>query len=125
MAYISERDFRIVHFGGLELVVVPVPEGIDPYLSGRLARERFGAQVSLTHRDGEDLVLLGCDDQRGRGGLDLGAMVNHLASKHAWITGLRDDDYVARMRIRGLETHPERLDELVAEIAMGRSILEG
>ena len=125
VAYVSERDFRVVHFGGIELVVVPVPPEYDPYLLGRLARERFGAQISLCHREGEDLVLLGGEEQRGRNGLDLGAMVSHLDSKHAWITGLRDDDHVARMRIRDLETRPERLDELVAEVAMGRSILEG
>ena len=29
------------------------------------------------------------------------------------------------MRVREFATQPERLDELIAEIAMGRSMLEG
>jgi hypothetical protein len=29
------------------------------------------------------------------------------------------------VRVRGLHEHPQRFDELVGEIAMGRSILEG
>ena len=36
-----------------------------------------------------------------------------------------DDDHVARMRVHGLHRAPGRLDELIAEIAMGRSIVEG
>lgn len=125
VAYVSERDFRVVHFGGFGLVIVPVPADHDPLFAARLARERFGAQVSLAYREGEDLVLLGSEEARGRGGLDLSAMVGHLAAKHEWITGLRDEDHVARLRVRDLATHPQRLDEVVAEVAMGRSLLEG
>ena len=125
VAFVSGRDFRVVHFGGFALVVVPVDEGLDPYLTARLARERFGARVSLTYLEGEDLVLLGGDEARGRGSLDLGKMVAHLAAKHAWVSELRDDDHVARMRVHDLQSRPERLDDVVAEVAMGRSILEG
>ena len=123
--YVGERDFRVVHFGGFALVVVPVPPGIDPYLTARLARERFAAQVSLTYVEGEDLVLLGTEDVRGRQSLDLGAMVAHLAAKHDWIEPRRDEDHVARLHVRELTQRPERLDELVSEVAMGRSVLEG
>ena len=123
--YVGERDFRVVHFGGFALVVVPVPPGIDPYLTARLARERFAAQVSLTYIEGEDLVLLGTEDVRGRQSLDLGAMVAHLAAKHDWIEPRRDEDHVARLHVRELAQRPERLDELVGEVAMGRSVLEG
>lgn len=125
LGYVSGRDFRVVHFGGLGLVVVPVPESMDPHLTARLARERFDAPVSLAYREGEELVLLGGDEGRGPGGLDLGAMVSHLDAKYEWITGLRDDDHVARMRVRDMALRPERLDELVAEVAMGRSLLDG
>jgi hypothetical protein len=52
-------------------------------------------------------------------------MVSHLASKHDWIDAMRDEDHVARLRARGIVEHPERLDEVVAAVAMGRSILEG
>jgi len=52
-------------------------------------------------------------------------MVTHLATKHEWVSPLPDEDYVARLRILGAADHPERFDELLSEIAMGRSILEG
>ena len=123
--YVAGRDFRLVHFGGYALVIVPVPAGFDPLLTARVARERFSAAVSLAVTEGEDLILLGADDVRGRRGLDLGAMVGHLAAKHAWVEALRDEDHVARLRVRDLATRPERLEEVIGEVAMGRSILEG
>ncbi len=52
-------------------------------------------------------------------------MVNHLVSKHAWIEALPDADHVARVRVRDLPAREERLDDVIREIAMGRSILEG
>jgi hypothetical protein len=52
-------------------------------------------------------------------------MVEHLAGKHDWAEALPDADHVARLHVIGLATHPERLEEVLAEIAMGRSILEG
>ena len=57
--------------------------------------------------------------------LDLGSMVEHLGEKFAWVTALPDPDHVARFRIAGAVEHPERIDEVVAEIAMGRTLLEG
>jgi len=125
VAYVSERDFRVVHAAGFGLVVVPVPPGIDPHMTGRLARERFGAQVSVTYVEGDNLVLLGADEGRGRQGFELGAMVTHLATKHEWIEPHRDEDHVARLRIRDMAARPERLDEVVGALGMGRSILEG
>jgi len=125
VAYVAERDFRVVHFGGHELVVVPVPEELDLHLAARVARERFTAEISLAYRESQELVVLSSDDARGRHALDLGAMVDHLAAKHAWIEALRDEDHVARIRVRDVHLRPERLDETVAEVAMGRSIFEG
>jgi hypothetical protein len=125
VSFVSERDFRVVHFGGFTLVVVSVPDGLDLHLVARAARERFGAQMSLAHPEDGDLLLLGADDTRGRGGLDLAAMVSHLASKHEWIDALRDEDHAARVRVKDMRSRPERLDEVVSEIAMGRSLLEG
>jgi hypothetical protein len=125
VAFVSERDFRLVHFHGFTLVVVPTPRELDLHLAARIARERFDAQVSVARIEGEDLVVLGGDEGRGRRGLDLSSMVTHLASKHEWVVPLAGEDFVARLRISDLSTHPERFDELIAEIAMGRSILEG
>jgi hypothetical protein len=125
VGFVSERDFRVVHFGGYALVVVPVPEGLDVHLTARAVRERLGVQVSVAYREGSELIVLGAEEARGRRSLDLGAMVSHLASKHDWIDAMRDEDHVARLRARGIVEHPERLDEVVAAVAMGRSILEG
>jgi hypothetical protein len=91
----------------------------------RIARERYGAQLSLAHREGGELLVLGGDEGRSKRGLDLGSMADHLATKHEWIQALRDDDHVARIRIADLGRYPERLDEVIGEIAMGRSIVEG
>jgi hypothetical protein len=123
--YVSGRDFRLVHFGGYTLVVTPVPPELDLHLTARIARERYDAQLSLAYREGEEMVALGGDEGRSRRGLDLGGMASHLVAKHEWIEALPDDDYVARVRVIGLCQHSERLDEVVAEIAMGRSIVEG
>jgi hypothetical protein len=125
LAFVSERDFRVVHSGGLTIVVLAVPEALDIHLSARMARERFGAEVSLAWRQGEELVVLSADETRGRNGLDLDTLVSHLATKHDWIEALRDEDHVVRMRVHGLASRPERLDEVVGEIGMGRSLLEG
>jgi hypothetical protein len=123
--YVSSRDFRLVHFGGYIMVVTPVPPELDCHLTARIARERYEAQLSLAYREGEEMIVLGGDEGRSRRGLDLGGMASHLVAKHEWIEALPDDDYVARVRVIGLWRHPDRLDEVVAEIAMGRSIVEG
>ncbi len=52
-------------------------------------------------------------------------MVEHLVAKLAWVEALPDADHVARLRILDLARSPARLEEVVAEIAMGRSLLEG
>jgi hypothetical protein len=125
LAYVAERDFRLVHFAGFVMVVLEVPPELDLHLCARIARERYEAQLSLASRPGEELIVLGGDDSRARRGLDLGSMTEHLATKHDWIEALPDDDHVARMRVRGLHDEPGRFDELITEIAMGRSIVEG
>ncbi len=123
--FVAERDFRLVHFGGHGLVVVPVPPTLDPHLAARIARERYAAALSLAWVEGDDLVLLAADEMPGRRALDVVSMVEHLAGKHDWVETLPDADHVARLAVRRLALHPERIDELLAEIAMGRSILEG
>ena len=70
-------------------------------------------------------MVLGGEEGHGRRSFDLGRMVGHLASKHEWIEALPDSDHVARVRVRDLPLREERLDDVIREIAMGRSILEG
>ena len=125
--FAAGRDFRIVHFGGYTLAVVPVPAGLDLYLTARIVRERYGARLSLAHPEAgnEELLVLGGEDSGGRRSLNLRAMVEHLSDKFPFVESLSDADHVARVRVRGLHEHPQRFDELVGEIAMGRSILEG
>jgi hypothetical protein len=122
---VAERDFRLVHFSGYALVRVPVPSGSDLHLTARIARERYGAALSLAWTEGEDSFVIGADENASRRPLDLSAMVEHLAEKFGFVTGLSDADHVARFRIEQAATRPERIDEVVGEIAMGRSILEG
>jgi hypothetical protein len=125
LSYVSSRDFRLVHFGGLVMVVLDAPPELDLHLCARIARERYQAHLSLTTSPNRELVVLGGDETRFKRGLDLGGLTAHLASKHRWIDALPDDDHVARMRVHGLHREPGRLDELITEIAMGRSIVEG
>ena len=104
--------------------MVPVPRDLDLHLTARIARERYAAQLSVAHAEGSELVVLTGEEGVGRRGLDLGRLVSHLASVHEWIEALSDEDHVARMRVRGLPARPERLDDVIAEIAMGRSLFE-
>jgi len=123
--YVAGRDFRLVHFGGFSLVVVDVPPDLDAHVCARVARERYHARLSLAFNPGSERILLGGDDAGGRQALDLGAMVEHLVSKLDWVEALPDEDHVARCRVRNLPGMPQRLDDVIAEVAMGRSILEG
>ena len=113
----SDRDFVLEHFAGYTMVLVPVEPDLQLHMAARIARERAGAELSLAWHEGGDLMVLGGDDR-----LDLTSMAAHLANKQEWIEALPTDDHVARFRVRQLSEH---VDDVVAEIAMGRSILEG
>lgn len=121
----ASRDFRLVHFGGYSLVRVPVPASLDLQLAARIARERYASELSVAWTEGDERFVLGSDENATRRPFDLGSMVDHLAEKFGWVHALADADHVARFRLEGAASHPERIDEVVGEIAMGRSILEG
>ncbi|MDE0884720.1 MAG: hypothetical protein OSB70_04220, partial [Myxococcota bacterium] len=122
--YVATRDFRLVHFAGYSMVVVQVGAGFDIQLTARVARERYGAQLSLGYHEGGELFILSGEESGGRRTLDFGALAEHLADKLEWVEALPDDDHVARFLVGGLEANADRLNEVVGEIAMGRSILE-
>jgi hypothetical protein len=124
LAFAVERDFALTHFGGYTLVQIEVPTALDLHLAARIVRERYAAPLSLAWSEGGEAVILGGEGAGGRE-LDLLAMAEHLASKLEWVELLPGDDHVARIRVRDLAAHPARIDEVVAELAMGRSILEG
>jgi hypothetical protein len=125
LAWATERDFPLAHFGGYTLVLVGVEPEIDPYLAARIVRERYGAQLSLAWRGDDEVMVLAGEDATSKRDLDLQAMAEHLANKHDWIDRLPGADHVARFRVHERATIPDHLDAVVAEIAMGRSILEG
>lgn len=124
LEWVASRDFRLVHFGAHVMVVLEVDPPLDPTLCARIARERYDASLSLTRRTGEDSFTFAGDEITGRRALDYQAVAHHLVSKLEWVESRPEGDHVARFRIRDLGRHPERLEEVVAEIAMGRSQLE-
>jgi len=123
--YVAGHDFRIVHFGGYAMVLVEVPPELDLSLAGRIARERFGTQLSLAWHTAQGVCILGAHDAATARPLAAGAVAQHLGEKLSWVDTLPGADHVARFRIRGLDAAPERLEAVVSEIGMGRSILEG
>ena len=122
--WVSSRDFRLVHFAGYVMVVVGTEAGIDPHRAGRVARERYDAQLSMTHQEGGNLFLVTGDDHTTKRSLDYAGLAQHLSEKLAWVQTLDSQDHVARFVIEDLEPNPERLEEVITEIAMGRSTLE-
>ena len=124
VAFVAGRDFPLVHFGGYTLVSVCVPPHLDALFAARIARERYGAQLALARCEGREWVAVTGDDGSTRNALDLGALADHLAAKFDWLTRWPSHDYVVRVHVVDLPARPERLDEVIAEIAMGRSVLE-
>lgn len=124
VAWIAERDFRLVHFGGHVMVVLDVDRGVDLHLASRIARERYEASLSLARVAGEEVFVFAGDETTGKRSLDYMAIAEHLSNKLDWVEARPDADHVSRFRVRDLARHPERLEEIVAEIAMGRSLLE-
>jgi len=125
VAWVAGRDFRMVHFAGVAMVVADVPAELDLYLALRIARERFGALLGLGRHEGESTFVLAAEDNAGRRPVDVAGMAEHLSEKFSWVEALPDDDHVARIGVKGLASDPGRLEALIAEIGMGRSILEG
>ena len=70
-----------MHFGGYSLVRVEVPPELDLHLAARIARERYGAALSVARTEGGEHFTLGSDEGASRRAFDLGAMVDHLAEK--------------------------------------------
>jgi hypothetical protein len=124
VGWVAAHDFRLVHFGGHVMVVLDVEPALDLHLSARVARERYGATLSLAHRVGESSFVFTGDEMIGKRALDYLAVAEHLADKLEWVEARPDADHVARFHVRDLDRHPERLDEVIGEIAMSRSLLE-
>jgi len=124
VAWVAENDFRLVHFGGHVMVVLDVDPALDAHLCARIARERYSATLSLAHRADEGSFTLGGDEISGKRTLDFLAVAEHLSNKLEWVDSRPDSDHVARFHVRDLDRFPERIEEIIGEIAMGRSLLE-
>jgi hypothetical protein len=124
VGWVAENDFRLVHFGGHVMVVLEVEAPMDVHLCARIARERYGATLSLAHVVDEETFIFGGDEINGKRALDYMAVAEHLANKLEWLEPRPDADHVARFHVRDLGRNPERLEEVIGEIAMGRSLLE-
>jgi hypothetical protein len=124
VAWVAERDFRLVHFGGHVMVVLEVDPEVDVHLASRIARERYDATLSLARTVGEEVFVFAGDETTGKRSLDYMAIANHLIQKLMWVEARPDADHVSRFCVRDLESHPERFEEIIGEIAMGRSLLE-
>jgi hypothetical protein len=124
--FVSTRDFRLVHFAGHGVVILEVPTDLDLNLAARIARERYHADLSLAVREGSELVVLTGEEGVGKRTLDFSGLVKHLGEKLAWVTSLadHDHDHVARFLVEDRVAQPDRLDEVIGEIVMGRSLLE-
>lgn len=122
--FVSARDFRLVHFAGHSMVILEVPEELDLNLAARIARERYHASLSLAAHEGSETLILAGDEGTGRRPLDFSGLVDHLAEKLEWVESLPDHDHVARFVLKGGPAYPDRLDDVIGEIVMGRSLLE-
>ena len=125
LEYVGSRDFRTVQFGGYELVTGSVAEGLDLHLTARILRTTYGANLSLVWSEGTDMLILSGDESGGPRSLDCVGMVEQLVEKLNGVVALTSEDHVARFRVAGFEGEAEHLDDVLAEIAMGRSVLEG
>ncbi len=124
VAWVAERDFRLVHFGGHAMVVLDVDPRFDIHLASRIARERYNATLSLSRTEGEEVFVFAGDETTGKRSLDYMAVADHLVEKLEWVESRADADHVSRFCVRDLGRHPDRLEEVIGEIAMGRSLLE-
>lgn len=124
VAWVAERDFRLIHFGGHALVLAEVEAGLDVHLVSRVLRERYKASLSLARAAGDDVFVFAGDETTGKRALDYMAIAEHLTDKLEWVEARPDADHVSRFRVRDVERQSERLEEVIGEIAMGRSLLE-
>ena len=122
--FVGGQDFRLVHFAGQSMVILDVPEELDLNLAARIARERYSASLSLATRVGGELCIVSGEEGSGKRTLDFASMVDHLGDKLEWVESLPNHDHIARMTLHGRQENPERLDEVISEIVMGRTLLD-
>ena len=122
-AWVKENDPRIVHFGEYQLAVVRVPNELDAGEVGRRVRMSTGARLSLSSREGEDLLLIGCNEEKRP--INVLGLADHVGARVPWAQVKPGGDRLGRIRVAELDSHPERIETLIGEIVRNRSILYG
>ena len=122
-SWVEENDPRIVHFGEYQLAVARVPSNLDAGEVGRRLRLRTGARLSLATREGDDIVVLSCNDEKRP--LNVSGLLDAVGSQQPWVMPKSGGDRIGRARVEGLPEHPERMEALIGEIVRHRSVLYG
>ena len=122
-AWVEENDPRIVHFGEYQLAVVRVPKELDAGEVGRRVRMSTGARLSLSSREGENLLLIGCNEEKRP--INVLGLADHVGGRVSWAEAQLGGDRMGRIRVAELDRHPERIEALIGEIVRNRSILYG
>jgi hypothetical protein len=122
-AWVQQNDPRVVHFGEYQMVVLRVPPELDAGEIGRRSRLATGARLSLASREDDDLVILGCNEEKRH--INVSGLVEHVVGAMHWVEESPGGDRAGRVRVDELPLHPERLEALVGEIVRNRSILYG
>jgi hypothetical protein len=122
-AWIESHDPRLVYFGEYPMVVVRVPGELDCGEIARRLRLRTGARLSLASREGDPIVLFGCNEEKRH--LNALALVERLEGRLPWAHARPGGDRIGRLEIDELDRHPERLESLVGEIVRNKSVLYG
>jgi hypothetical protein len=122
-AWIQSHDPRVINFGEYQMVVSHVPEPLDAGEVGRRLRTKTGARLSLSTREGDSLAWIGCNDEKRA--INILGLVDFLSSKLPWAHTRSSADRAGRLEIEELAEHPERIDEIIAEIVRHKSILYG
>ncbi|HXX47467.1 MAG TPA: hypothetical protein VEN47_04505 [Myxococcota bacterium] len=121
--WVEEHDPRIVHFGEYQLAVCQVPRHLDAGEVGRRVRLRTGARLSLAAREGDDLVMLSCNDEKRP--LNVVNLLDAVGNELPFVRPKVGGDRIGRARVEELDRRPERIEELIGGIVRHRSMLYG
>ncbi len=121
--WVEENDPRIVHFGEYEMAVARVPSQLDPGEIGRKLRNMTGARLSLSAREGDELLVLGCNDEKRP--MNVTGLVEQMSSALPWAAPKSGGDRIGRVQIEDFDAHPERMEAVIGEIVRNRSMLYG
>jgi len=121
--WVEQHDPRIVHFGEYQLAVCQVPRHLDAGEVGRRVRLRTGARLSLAARDGDDLVMLSCNDEKRP--LNVVSLLDAVGHELPFVRPKTGGDRIGRARVDELDHRPERIEELIGGIVRHRSMLYG